>query len=409
METGFAELVVLGAGPAGLAAALSLAAANVDVTLVAPAEAGRPPDRRTTALLGSSVVLLENLGIWGQLHRASAPLDAIRIVDDRGGILRAPELLFRAQELGIATFGANIANDPLVAALAGAVAASPHIRRRATTAARIVCDPDQVALELADGTQLRTRLVVAADGRNSLARKAAGIAVRAWNYPQAALAVSVTHARAHQGVSTELHRAHGPLTTVPLPGSASSLVWVENPQEARRLAELDDTAFCHRLDSELQGLLGQISAPGPRAVFALSGLTAHSMGSARVALVGEAGHVMPPIGAQGLNLGLRDGAVLADIVGDACATGEDPGSARTLAAYHAARLHDVLTRQISVDVLNRSLLSDFLPVQAMRGVGLHLLANVRPLRALVMRSGMGPEANLPRLMRKAPPPHPAAP
>lgn len=392
-------VIVLGAGPAGLAAALSLAAANVEVTLVAPPEAVRADDWRTTALLGASVNLLENLDIWRVLQPLSAPLLGIRIVDDRGGLLRAPELLFDARELGLASFGANIANSPLVGALAEKVEGSPLIRRLSATATRIVCQPDAVDLDLSDGTHIRTLLVVAADGRNSLARKAAEITTRTWTYPQAALAASFRHAREHHGVSTELHRAQGPLTTVPLGANMSSLVWVTSPGQAEDLKRLDDASFRVQLEHELQGLLGEIVAQGPRAIFPLSGLAAQSMGSARVALVGEAGHVVPPIGAQGLNLGFRDAATLAEIVGEEVAAGADPGRPDVLAAYADRRRGDVLTRQVSVDMLNRSLLSDFLPLQAMRGIGMHLLANVRPLKELAMRSGMGPGSGLPRLMQ----------
>lgn len=394
------NVVVLGAGPAGLAAVLSLAASGVKVTLVAPPEATRVEDQRTTALLGASINLLENLDIWQQLQPLSAPLLGIRIVDDRGGLLRAPELLFHARELGLPSFGANIPNAPLVAALAQRLDASPLIRRLEAAATRVVCQPDGVNLQLSDGTHIRSRLVVAADGRNSLARKASGVVPRTWTYPQTALATSFMHARAHQGVSTELHRTQGPLTTVPLGDGTSSLVWVIGADEAQELKLLDGASFSARLEHELQGLLGKIVAHGPRAAFPLSGLSAQSMGSARVALVGEAGHVVPPIGAQGLNLGFRDAATLAEVVGEAVASGTDPGRPDVLADYSDRRRRDVLTRQVSVDMLNRSLLSDFLPLQAMRGIGLHLLANVRPLRELAMRSGMGPgSAALPRLMQ----------
>ena len=186
---------------------------------------------------------------------------------------------------------------------------------------------------------------------------------------------------------------------MPLPGDASSLVWVEEPALAAHLAALDDAAFLAELAARLQGLLGSLRNVSPRAVHSLSGLGALRMGQNRVALVGESAHVIPPIGAQGLNLGLRDAAALAECVGAARARREDIGSAATLATYHAARAADVLGRTISVDLLNRSLLSDFLPVQALRGLGLHLLANVGPLRRLVMQGGMGAPGNLPRLMQ----------
>jgi len=395
------DVAVAGAGPAGLAAALSLVASGVRVALIAPNEADRAPDRRTTALLGDSVNLLKTLGVWQRASGHATPLEGIRLVDDCGGLFRAPEITFRASELGLTAFGANIANAPLVEALLAAAAQTDAIRLTSSVA-DITPGSDRVTVRLSNGESCGVRLLVAADGRNSLIRKASGIAAESRSYPQSALAVSFAHAKPHQGVSTELHRRNGPLTCVPLQGLASSLVWVEAPEEAQRLAALGDDAFCAVLEEALQGLLGRIHSPGPRGVFPLSVLTAEHMGHNRVALVGEAAHVMPPIGAQGLNLGLRDAAALAEIVADEIVQGGDPGSARTLQAYHRARFFDVVTRQVSIDLLNRSLLSGFLPPHALRGAGLHLLANVKPLRDLVMRSGMGPQGKVPRLMQMPP-------
>jgi 2-octaprenyl-6-methoxyphenol hydroxylase len=397
-----AQVAVIGAGPAGLAAALSLGAAGIDVVVAAPAPSrSAEADPRTTALLAPSIELLKNLGVWNDCAEHSAPLSAIRIVDDRGGLLRAPEVVFRAEELGLSSFGANVPNPALLAALEAAVHRAATVKRMATSEVTSV-QPGRagVRLELAEGGTLHAALVVAADGRNSIARAAAGIRARTWTYPQAALATIFHHARAHDGISTELHRHAGPLTTVPLPGSASALVWVEEPDTARRLASLEDAQFMAALEEALQGLLGSITDPAPRALYPLSGLRAETMGRHRVALVGEAAHVIPPIGAQGLNLGLRDAAALADCVDDARAHGRDLGGAETLEAYHAMRAADVLARTVSVDLLNRTLLTDFLPAQALRGFGLHLLANVAALRRLVMRSGIGPGASsLPRLMQ----------
>lgn len=394
------HVAVLGAGPAGLAAALALACSGVEVTLIGPPETVRPPDRRTTALLGASITFLENIGAWTHMAGDSTALAGIRLVDDCRGLLRAPELLFRAEELGLAAFGANIANEPLVRGLLQAAQGQTRLSRVHGTVSGVDCRSDDVLLAFEDGRSLACRLLVAADGRNSLARKAAGIVADSHAYPQSALAVSFRHAGLHHSVSTELHRRNGPLTVVPLQGRASSLVWVETPAEVARLAALPDAQFCDVLETELQGLLGRISEPGPRGTFPLSVMTAHKLGSRRVALVGEAGHVMPPIGAQGLNLGLRDAAALSELVVRSVQDGEDPGGERLLEAYHAARVVDVFTRQTSIDLLNRSLLSDFLPPHAARGAGLQLLANVRPLRALAMRMGLGPAQALPALMQR---------
>jgi 2-octaprenyl-6-methoxyphenol hydroxylase len=396
------QAAVIGAGPAGLTAALALCTSGIAVAIAAPAfdPARAEADRRTTALLPGSIELLKNLGVWEHCREQSVALEGVRIVDDRGGLLRAPEVLFRARELGLPCFGANVANAALNAALYAAASAANGLRWLSTSAV-VAVEPgqDQVTIGLAEGRTLSAALAVAADGRASIARAAAGIATRAWSYGQTAIAATFRHARPHAGVTTELHRRAGPLTTVPLPGNASSLVWVEEPAVAARLVALDDAAFLAELAARLQGLLGSLSDIGPRAAYALSGLGALRMGQNRVALVGESAHVIPPIGAQGLNLGLRDAAALAECVGAARARGEDIGSRATLEAYHAARAADVLSRTISVDLLNRSLLNDFLPVQALRGLGLHLLTNVGPLRRLLMRGGMDAPGRLPRLMQ----------
>jgi len=396
------EVVVVGAGPAGLTAALALCTVGTEVVIAAPAynPARAEADRRTTALLPSSIELLKNLGVWQGCEHRSAALEGVRIIDDRGGFLRAPEILFKAQELGLPSFGSNVANTVLNAALYSRACAAEGLRWLPTSAV-VKVEPGQelVTIELAEGRRIRAALAVAADGRASIARTAAAIGTRSWSYAQTAIAATFCHSRPHAGVTTELHRRAGPLTTVPLPGDASSLVWVEEPALAAHLAALDDAAFLAELAARLQGLLGSLRNVGPRAMHSLSGLGALRMGQSRVALVGESAHVIPPIGAQGLNLGLRDAAALAECVGAARARREDIGSAATLATYHAARAADVLGRTISVDLLNRSLLSDFLPVQALRGLGLHLLANVGPLRRLVMQGGMGAPGNLPRLMQ----------
>jgi 2-octaprenyl-6-methoxyphenol hydroxylase len=309
-------------------------------------------------------------------------------------------VLFRAGELGLPCFGANVANSALNAALYARVKALDGPRWLPTSAVvKVSPGEDHVTLGLAEGSTFTATLAVAADGRASIARAAAGIATQDWSYGQVAIASTFHHSRPHAGITTELHRRMGPLTTVPLPGNASSLVWVEEPATAARLAALDDAAFLFELSARLQGLLGSLSDVGPRATFGLSGLGALRMGQNRVALVGESAHVIPPIGAQGLNLGLRDAAALAEFAGTARTRGDDIGSPATLAAYHAARVTDVLGRTISVDLLNRSLLNDFLPVQALRGLGLHLLANAGLLRRLIVRAGMDAPGALPRLMQ----------
>jgi 2-octaprenyl-6-methoxyphenol hydroxylase len=202
-------------------------------------------------------------------------------------------------------------------------------------------------------------------------------------------------------VTTELHRRSGPLTIVPLDGGRSSFVWVEETRCAARLAALGERDFLAELSHCLKGIAGSLASAGPRAVFALGGLKAERMAARRIALVGEAAHVLPPIGAQGLNMSLRDAAALAECVSRARTAEEDVGGEATLANYRAARAGDVATLTLLVDLLNRSLLSDFLPLAAARGVSLHLLANLPALRRIAIAGGLRASV-LPPLMRPPP-------
>jgi len=400
-STAQSDVGIVGGGPAGLIAALSVARTGLNVALIAPASA--PTDNRTAALFTGSVDLLRNLGAWEDCRGAGEALTAIRIIDDMGSLLRAPEVVFTAAEVGLDALGYNVPNAVLVAALRRQVkAAAPITLIESTGVGDLKIDDSQARLGLRDGRTLIVRLVVGADGRNSLCRNAARIPARTWSYEQYALTCTFAHQRPHHGVSTEFHRPAGPLTLVPSPGRSSSLVWVERPAVAERLARVPEKAFRDALETRLQGLLGSIGEIGPRGLFPLSGLTAEVAGRNRVALVGEAGHVIPPIGAQGLNLGFRDAATLADCVADALKSGNDIGAPAMLCAYSRARRLDIATRVWSIDALNRSLVTGFLPVQLVRGLGLHALKAIGPLRRLAIREGLAPSFLGPRLMSATP-------
>lgn len=399
------QSLVIGGGPAGLAAALALAQCKVATCVLAPPH--RPnsgqTDTRTAALFAGSITLLRNLGVWNSCAAASAPVGAIRIVDDTGAWPRAPEVLFTAAEASMEAFGYNVPNTALVEALLDATRRHPAIATPVTDGvASITVRDGLVEATTREGLCHAAPLVVAADGRNSLCRQAVGIGVRSWSYDQAAVTAQFEHSRGHDGISTELHRGSGPLTVVPMPGAASSLVWVERPQAAAELARLDDAQFRVALEARLRGLLGRIGGIGPRAVFPLKGMSANALGRDRVALTGEAGHVIPPIGAQGLNLGLRDAASIAELAGDAAAAGEDIGGADVLARYGRARAADVGSRTWTIDLLNRSLLSPLLPVHLLRGLGLAVLKSMAPIRRVAVREGLQPSWDVPRLMRDAP-------
>ncbi|MGK9236136.1 UbiH/UbiF family hydroxylase [Inquilinus limosus] len=381
------DAIVVGGGPAGLLAALLLAQGGIETVLVAPPA---PEDHRTTGLLAGSARILERAGVWPALRPGAAPMRAIRLIDDRDRRIRAPEVVFRAAEIGLEAFGFNVANRDLVAALAEAVAAAPNLRRVADAAAEIRIGAGGATVRPRAGETLRGRLVVGADGRNSPVRAAAGIGVRRWGYDQAALVTTLRHARGHDDTSTEIHTTAGPFTLVPLGERRSSLVWVTRPAEAEALAALDDAALAQAIGRRAGPILGAVTVDGPRQVFPLSGLAARRLAVPRVALVGEAAHALPPIGAQGLNLGFRDAAAIAEAAAAAVRAGQDPGAAAAMARYETKRRGDVASRSTGVDLLNRSLLTDAAPALALRALALQAVKRISPLRRLLMREGIAP-------------------
>lgn len=394
------DLGIVGAGPAGLAAGIAAAHMGLRTVVIGPEAGG--DDGRTAALLAGSINLLDRLGITPLLEGQSEPIETIRIIDDTSALLRAPPVLFRSSEISRPTFGYNVPNAALVRALESK--ARQCLTRHVTS--RVVgfeLRSDIAKITTADGDVIAARVIGAADGRNSAARTAAEIPITSWLYDQAALVTTFAHTRPHNRISTEFHRSTGPLTIVPGPGNTSSLVWVETPAEAARLAGLDADAFASALGERLDSLFGRLSAFTPRRTFPLSLARAEIMGRSRVALIGEAAHAIPPIGAQGLNLSLRDGAMLAEVLSDAMAAGEDPGAQSTLDRYSAARGPDVHGRTMAIDLLNRSLISTLPGVHFARGLGLAALAGNAFLRAQIMREGVMPAANLPRLMQDAEP------
>ncbi|WP_371346192.1 UbiH/UbiF family hydroxylase [Ancylobacter sp. IITR112] len=389
---------VVGGGASGLIAALALAAGGLPVTLVAPP---RAPDARTTALMDGSVKALDALGVWPLLRRDSSPLRVMRLIDDTGRLIRAPEVEFRAGELGLEGFAWNVENEALLAALDAAVAATPAITRRAASVTGIAETGTHATLELDDGSRVIAALIAAADGRNSPCRRAASIEVTSRDYPQVAVTATLAHSRPHRDVSTEFHTRTGPFTLVPLPGNRASVVCVVSAAEAEALAALDDAAFAREMERKAHSLLGTMRLDSPRGSFPLSQRTATRFARGRIALIGEAAHIIPPIGAQGLNLGVRDAATLAEIASDARRASRDIGGAEAMDAYERRRRRDVGARGVAIDLFNRSLLTDFLPVAGLRGLGLWMLGQSPALRRLVMREGVGPTSDVPRLLAGA--------
>ncbi|MBJ6135075.1 UbiH/UbiF family hydroxylase [Ochrobactrum sp. Q0168] len=391
------DIVISGGGPAGMMAALALGAKGYCTVLLGP-ETDKG-DRRTTALMMPAIRFLEQIGVWASIAPEAAALASMRIVDATQRLVRSPTVTFRAGEIGEEAFGYNIPNAVLNAKLAEAVAESANIERNTASAIEYRPNGDHVTVTVTGGDTLHARLLVAADGRNSGAREAAGIRARRWNYPQTAIVLSFAHSISHENISTEFHTEHGPFTQVPLKGKRSSLVWVVNPERAETLLTLDDQALAAQVEEMMQSMLGQIEIDVSPQGWPLSGLVPNAFAAKRTILIGEAAHVFPPIGAQGLNLGTRDVETLVKAIES---DPVDPGSDRVIRAYDRARRPDILARTGSVDALNRSLLSPMLPAQIARGVGLEMLRSFAPLRSFFMREGLRPGSGFAHFLPKLP-------
>ena len=399
------DVIVCGAGPAGLAVAAGLGQAGVRVVVCGQLPINTPemPDRRTAALFLPSINFLKSLGVWPGLEPHCAPITGIRMVDDTGHLLRAPEVAFMARDAGLGAIGFNCPNPEVVAALCARISELPCVD--AILGCRITAvetGPTAARVTIDDGLRqatLSAPLVVAADGRHSISRVAAGIGVRTWDYQQSALTAHIRHELSHHGVSTEFHGPGGPCTVIPMKGNTSALVLVDRPGAVGRFSGLGPDEFRVALEAKLHGLLGSITEVSVRRVFPLTGLVAKLFGADRTVLVGESGHAFPPIGAQGLNLGFWDAAALVDMTVAACAKGVDPGSDTQMAAFHASRRGDVAARVFGVDTLSASLTSALAPLVLGRGAMLHAAARMEPLRRYLIEQGLTSPRGLPESMR----------
>jgi len=387
------EVLVAGAGLAGLAAAIAFADAGFDTIVCGAPE--RWANGRTVALLDGSMRFLERLGLREAIERRAAPLRALRLIDDTGSMWRAPTVEFHAGEIGLEAFGWNIENADLVETLAIGAGRRDRLTTIASRIAAYQWAEGPALARCEDGGLIAARLIVAADGRESPARLSADISIRTQRLRQTALTTIISHTRPHRDFSTEFHTRQGPFTLVPLPpagGDAhrSSLVWVMSHQEARRRMALGDDALAAEIEEQAQSIHGAMRVAGARGAFPLATQVATRLTAPRLALIGDAAHVVPPIGAQGLNLGLRDAARLIEIATAAKAAGDDFGGVATLSRYEDRRRADVMTRAAAVNALNLSLLADFAPIDMLRSAGLAALSTVGPLRRFVMREGIAP-------------------
>jgi len=378
------DVAVVGGGLAGRAAALAVAQAGLRTLHLAPAG---PPDRRTSALMGPSVAYLQRLGVVGDPPDFGEPLRQIRIIDATERLLRAPETLFDSGDAGLEAFGWNFANIALAERFEAAAATLPNLITRSEAAEAVEITEDGGRLHLTGGEVVAAPLVVGADGRNSSVRAAAGIAVREHAFAQAALVCDLELSRPLLGQSVEFHYDNGPFTLVPAGERRANLVWIDT-RDVLEAARADAEGLAATLAARAQHLFGIVALKSPAFIFPLGTLSVARAGARGAVLIGEAAHAFPPIGAQGLNLGLRDVADLSEVL-----AGLDRGAAdwavTASTAYAQRRAGDLARTGTIVDTLFRSLLADMLPAQALRAGGLWALKLLPPLRRQAFALGMG--------------------
>ncbi|KIC14717.1 UbiH/UbiF family hydroxylase [Leisingera sp. ANG-DT] len=391
------DILISGGGIAGLTAAAAFASKGFSVICADPA----PPvterdaegsDLRTTAFLQPAQALLERCGIWARLADHAAPLQIMRIVD-AGGARPEPRVVkdFNAADISDQPFGWNLPNWLLRREMIARLAELPNVDLRfGTGTTGLFTRTDEARVGLSGGTQVTAKLVVACDGRNSPMREAAGIPVKTTRYGQKALAFAVTHPVPHDNVSTEIHRSGGPFTLVPLPDHqgqpSSAIVWMERGPEAQELLNLEPAAFEAAMTERSCGLFGDLKLASHRTIWPIISQSAERLNGERLALMAEAAHVVPPIGAQGLNMSLGDLRSLLEL---AEARPEGLGDAQMLAAYHKARHNEILLRVKGIDLLNRTSMLAPRPLRDLRAFGLNALYSLAPVRKTLMQMGLG--------------------
>ena len=397
MAREYVDILISGGGVAGLAAATVFGQAGFSVLCVDPA----PPvttrdaegsDLRTTAFLQPAQALMERAGLWERLGPHAMPLQVMRIVD-AGGAAPEPRTVkdFDAADISDRPFGWNLPNWLLRREMVAHLEDLPGVCFRPGTGTTTLLTREREAIVgLSDGSGVRARLVIAADGRNSPIREAAGIGVKTTRYGQKALAFAVTHPIPHENVSTEIHRSGGPFTLVPLPDHeglpSSAIVWMEEGPEARRLAALPVEEFESEMTVRSCHLFGPLTLASRRTIWPIISQIATRMWSERVALVAEAAHVVPPIGAQGLNMSLGDMRVLLEL---AEAAPDRLGEREMLGTYQRRRRTEVRARVAGVDVLNRASMLRAQPLRDARAQALDAIYSLAPVRKTLMQMGLG--------------------
>jgi 2-octaprenyl-6-methoxyphenol hydroxylase len=395
------ELLIVGGGLAGMTLALAAAGAGIETALVDRAAPARmleePFDGRTTALAWASRQVLATLGLWPVLAPDAEPIREIRVADGGSPLF----LHYDPALVGDHPLGFIVENRVLRRALLARLARLPLVHL-APLEVRAVEYGESAVATLADGRRIRAQLVAAADGQSSPLRHAAGIACVTWSYPQTGIVCTVRHAEPHRGVAVEHFLPAGPFAILPMTGQRSSIVWTERSDLAPALMALDAAGFHAELARRFGDHLGALEIEGGRWSYKLAFLYAKRLIAPRLALVGEAAHVIHPIAGQGFNLGVRDVASLAELVVDARRLGLDIGHDSVLARYEAQRRLDALLLATVTDGLNRLFSNEIAPLRLARDLGLAAVDRLAPLKRLFMRHAMGVVGEVPRLARGEP-------
>ncbi|MBF9029556.1 FAD-binding protein [Rhodobacterales bacterium HKCCE3408] len=402
------DILIVGGGLAGPLLALALARAGLRSAVIdaEPSETFTDPefDGRAYALALSSVRMLDALGLWDALEGKTQPILGITASDGRPGEGAAPWALhFDAAEIEDGPMGHIVEDRVLRPLLLEAIGAEERVTHMPSTRVTAQSTEGSLArLTLSGGKELTGRLVVGADGRSSGTAERAGIRRTGWGYDQTALVAAIAHELPHEGVAHQFFMPSGPLAILPLPGNRSSIVWSETAEDAARIADLPDEAFLDHLRPRFGDFRGEIALAGKRYGYPLGLSLTDRMVAPRVALVGDAAHGIHPIAGQGLNLGFRDVAALAEVLTDARRRGEDIGAPDVLARYQSWRRFDTAALAIATDGFNRLFSNDNPLLRVVRDVGMGLVNAAPPLRRGFMREAAGLTGDLPRLLQGRP-------
>jgi 2-octaprenyl-6-methoxyphenol hydroxylase len=398
------DVAIAGGGMVGLTLALALARGGLDVAIADPLTREQMADEhfdgRVAALAFSSVRMLRALGLWARLEHDAQPINDILVNETVPGRGPLPlSLHFDHREIG-EPLGHIVENRHIRQALLAEVEAEKHIVfLPGTSVVELAIARERAQITLSDADQIRAPLAIAAEGRDSALREAQGIRTIGWDYGQTGIVTTVEHERPHQGVAYEQFLPTGPFAILPMTGNRASLVWTEQAAEARRLIALPESEFTAELVRRFGRHLGAVKPVGPRWSYPLRLHLARAYVKPRFALAGDAAHTIHPLAGQGLNLGLKDVAALAETVLDAARLGLDYGELDVLKRYERWRRFDSFVLAVATDTLNRLFSNDFLPLKLARDLGLGMVDRVPPLRKLFMRHAGGDLGSLPRLLK----------